>query len=89
MSLRAGLVLSGVAVIVAAAALLIGQDRLLFSQALGPKDGHDLPPTDLDRVAVGDMAPDFSLRALSGDVITLSDLRGDKNVVLVFYRGHW
>ncbi len=89
MSLRASLVLSGVVLIVAAAVLLIGQDRLLFSQALGPKDGHDLPPTDLDRVAVGHMAPDFSLRALSGDVITLSDLRGHKNVVLVFYRGHW
>ena len=56
---------------------------------LGPKDGFDLPPTDLERVAIGDEAPDFTLEAYSGDTLTLSDLRGDKNVVLVFYRGHW
>lgn len=56
---------------------------------LGPVDGHDLPAIDLERVVVGTEAPDFSLEALSGDVITLSDYRGKKNVVLVFYRGHW
>ncbi len=56
---------------------------------LGPVDGHDLPGIELERVVVGTEAPDFSLRALSGDVITLSDYRGNKNVVLVFYRGHW
>jgi cytochrome oxidase Cu insertion factor (SCO1/SenC/PrrC family) len=56
---------------------------------LGPKDGEDLPPTELDRVKVGDLAPDFSLLSYSGDVITLSDYRGSRNVVLVFYRGHW
>jgi hypothetical protein len=56
---------------------------------LGPRDGHDLPPTDLDRVAVGLPAPDFALRTLAGDTVSLSDFRGSKNVVLVFYRGHW
>ncbi len=56
---------------------------------LGPVDGLDLPGIELERVVVGTEAPDFSLRALSGDVITLSDYRGNKNVVLVFYRGHW
>jgi hypothetical protein len=56
---------------------------------LGPKDGFDLPPTELDRVAVGTAAPDFSLRTLAGDTVTLSDFRGAKDVVLVFYRGHW
>jgi hypothetical protein len=59
------------------------------TQTLGPKDGLDLPPTDLDRVAVGLLAPDFSLRSLEGDTVTLSAFRGLKNVVLVFYRGHW
>ncbi len=59
------------------------------SVALGPVDGHGLPGIDLERVTVGEEAPDFSLRALSGDVITLSDYRDEKNVVLVFYRGHW
>ena len=28
---------------------------------LGPRDGQDLPATDLERVAVGTTAPDFSL----------------------------
>ena len=56
---------------------------------LGPTDGHDLPPTELERVAMGAPAPDFSLETISGDTLTLSDFRGEKNVVLVFYRGHW
>ena len=56
---------------------------------LGPKDGRELSPVDLERVAVGDLAPDFSLASLAGPVVTLSDFRGEKNVVLVFYRGHW
>jgi hypothetical protein len=56
---------------------------------LGPVDGHDLPASDLERVAVGDVAPDFSLRTLEGDTLTLSDFRGRQNVLLVFYRGHW
>lgn len=57
--------------------------------SLGPVDGHDLPPIDLDRVQVGDTAPDFSLESYAGPVVTLSDFRGRKDVVLVFYRGHW
>jgi len=56
---------------------------------LGAADGFDLPATDLDRVAVGSMAPDFSLQTIQGDTLTLSAFRGVKNVVLVFYRGHW
>ena len=56
---------------------------------LGPADGRDLPGQDTGRVAVGDAAPDFSLLAYSGDVITLSDFCGQKNVILAFYRGHW
>ena len=56
---------------------------------LGPVDGSELPATDLERVAVGSVAPDFSLRTLEGDTVTLSSFRGSKDVVLVFYRGHW
>lgn len=56
---------------------------------LGPVDGRDLPGTDLDRVQVGDVAPDFSLVSLAGPVVTLSSFRGERNVVLVFYRGYW
>lgn len=59
------------------------------SSRLGPVDGHDLPAEDLDRIQVGDEAPDFALEAYGGGVRRLSDYRGEKNVVLVFYRGHW
>lgn len=61
---------------------------LTFVQ-LGPKDGANLKPTDLERVKVGDRAPDFALENMDGRRISLSDFRGKKNVVLVFYRGHW
>jgi cytochrome oxidase Cu insertion factor (SCO1/SenC/PrrC family) len=55
----------------------------------GPKDGADLKPTDLERIKVGDKAPDFTLENMDGKRISLSDFAGKKNVVLVFYRGHW
>jgi len=48
-----------------------------------------LKPTDLERLKVGDTAPDFTLENLDGNGITLSDLREKKNVILVFYRGQW
>jgi len=56
---------------------------------LGPKDGVELAPTDLNRIKVGQAAPDFTLEAADGKPITLSDFRGKKSVVLVFYRGYW
>jgi cytochrome oxidase Cu insertion factor (SCO1/SenC/PrrC family) len=56
---------------------------------LGPKDGTDLAPTDFNRIRVGQPAPDFTLEATDGKPITLSDFRGKKSVVLVFYRGYW
>lgn len=56
---------------------------------LGPKDGGNLSATDLDRVKVGQTAPDFTLENFDGKAVALSDFRGKKNVVLVFYRGQW
>ena len=56
---------------------------------LGPKDSTDLSPTDLQRIKVGQPAPDFTLEDMEGKNITLSDFRGKKTVVLVFYRGYW
>ena len=36
----------------------------------------------------GEIAPDFSLPVANRNIdITLSDFRGDQNIVLVFYRG--
>ena len=34
---------------------------------------------------VGDLAPDFSLVDVSGNEVRLSDYRGEKKVVLIFY----
>ena len=56
---------------------------------LGPKDGRDLPPADLNRIQTGAPAPDFVLEAADGRRIALSDSRGSKKVVLLFYRGQW
>lgn len=64
-------------------------DPVVEEVTLGPTDGFDLPPVDLDRVQVGDLAPDFTLASLAGPPVTLSGFRDEKNVVLVFYRGHW
>ena len=38
---------------------------------------------------VGDPAPDFELAAASGSDMSLASYRGDKNVVVVFYRAFW
>ncbi len=56
---------------------------------LGPVDGRDLAPTDIERITVGMAAPDFTLEKHGGGTVSLSSLRGKKNVVLVFYRGYW
>ena len=82
--LKPALIGSAVAVIAAVAVV-----NTMGPPPLGPRDGEDLPPTDLDRVKVGDVAPDFTLESHSDGIITLSDYRRDKNVILVFYRGHW
>jgi len=56
---------------------------------LGPKDSTDLSPTDPQRIKGGQPAPDFTLEDMEGKSITLSEFRGKKTVVLVFYRGYW
>ena len=56
---------------------------------LGPKDGFGLPPANLERVGVGVLAPDFTLKSKDDDLVTLSSFRGKNNVLLVFYRGYW
>jgi len=69
--------------------LLLSLAAAAATPALGPKDGRDLPPADLNRVQIGQPAPDFTLEAAGGQAVTLSQFRGSKRVVLVFYRGQW
>jgi len=53
-------------------------------------DPGALPPTDSElKVAVGDVAPDFTLPSITGIDVTLSDYRGKSNVVLSFVPAAW
>jgi len=75
------------------AAILLSGYLCLFpavaNAQLGPKDGADLTATEIERVKVGDTAPDFTLENIYGRNITLSEVYRNKKVVLVFYRGQW
>ena len=54
--------------------------------------GNSQSPTGSMRgspIAVGDIAPDFTLQDQNNSKVTLSDVRGKRSVVLVFYRGYW
>ena len=42
-------------------------------------------PSDGQTLEVGDTAPDFNLVGVSGDEISLSDYKGKKIVILIFY----
>ena len=87
---RKGVMKALLAVVGVTVVLTLGTWLVMGSRPrLGPYDGVDLVGVDTGRVAVGDVAPDFSLMSYAGTATTLSDFRGDKNVVLVFYRGHW
>jgi hypothetical protein len=46
-------------------------------------------PATAPALRVGERAPDFTLTDGSGRSVTLADYRGQKPVVLVFYRGYW
>ena len=69
--------------------LLVASCATGGDQKLGPRDGTDLPPADLERVQIGKPAPDFTLESKDGDLVMLSSYKGKKNVLLVFYRGYW
>ncbi len=53
------------------------------SQQPSPNEKRAVP------VAVGDVAPDFTLEDQDGRKLTLSAERGKRPIVLVFYRGYW
>lgn len=40
------------------------------------------------KLETGKLAPDFSLQSLNGDWVKLSQLRGEK-ILMIFYRGYW
>jgi cytochrome oxidase Cu insertion factor (SCO1/SenC/PrrC family) len=70
-------------------ALMLLPVQTPVSAQTAPGDGDKQAATDLDRVKVGQPAPNFTLQDSDGKSVSLADYRGKKNVVLVFYRGHW
>ena len=42
-----------------------------------------------DALAIGDVAPGFTLPRAGGGAVTLADYRAEGPVALIFYRGHW
>jgi peroxiredoxin len=69
------------------AALLSGCDNAeVPKEAITSPSGYsDVASVTLE---VGSSALDFKLQSLDGDWIQLSELRGNK-VLMIFYRGHW
>ncbi len=59
------------------------------TSSASPSSSYDPILTDLNRVKQGAFAPDFELEDINGKKIRLSDYRGQKYVVMVFYRGYF
>jgi cytochrome oxidase Cu insertion factor (SCO1/SenC/PrrC family) len=57
--------------------------------AAAPTPSYDPSWTDLNRVKANTLAPEFALEDQAGKTHKLSDYRGRKTVVLVFYRGYF
>ena len=53
-----------------------------------PSSTSQLAPRN-SPVAVGELAPDFTLEDQNNQKVTLSSTRGSMPTVLVFYRGNW
>ncbi|UCB49632.1 MAG: peroxiredoxin [Deltaproteobacteria bacterium] len=84
------LIISGIGVLLTF--LFLTSNALSRSEAYKENiyDPGQLKPTDSTlKVKVGDPAPGFTLPAVSGGEISLSQYRGNKNVVLSFVPAAW
>jgi cytochrome oxidase Cu insertion factor (SCO1/SenC/PrrC family) len=68
--------------------LIIGSIACSTKLNSSPSSDGDLKPRS-SPVAVGEMAPDFTLEDQNNRKVTLSSARGSTPTVLVFYRGNW
>jgi cytochrome oxidase Cu insertion factor (SCO1/SenC/PrrC family) len=62
---------------------------LLMSAAAITAAPQSASAAQAERVAVGDEAIDFTMESIDGETYRLSDLRGEKNAVIIFFRGTW
>jgi cytochrome oxidase Cu insertion factor (SCO1/SenC/PrrC family) len=68
------------------AGMLMALAATAFGQGTPAPSPKPVPtPVPYDKLKVGDMAPDFTLKDLKGNNVKLSDFRGKNNVVLAFY----
>ena len=74
--------------VAAAITLVIGSIACATNPNSSSSGSADLKPRD-SPVAVGEMAPDFTLEDQNNQKATLSSARGNMPTVLVFYRGNW
>lgn len=51
--------------------------------------GQEMKKETPKPMAVGDVAPDFTLTDQNGKSVSLAAAKGKSPVVLVFYRGYW
>jgi cytochrome oxidase Cu insertion factor (SCO1/SenC/PrrC family) len=73
--------------VLAATALIIGS--IACAKPNPSRSGtDDLKPRN-SPVAVGEIAPNFTLEDQNNRKVTLSAARGNMPTVLVFYRGYW
>ena len=63
--------------------------RSQVPRAMQWNPGHLKPVDSRLKVEPGQMAPDFTLKTVSGETITLSQYRGGKNVLITFVPAAW
>jgi peroxiredoxin (alkyl hydroperoxide reductase subunit C) len=85
-----GLLLCSVFVIVFVLAAIDPANALSNAYKDNIYDPGILKPVDsVLKVKVGERAPDFTLRAVSGGMVSLADYLGKKNVVITFVPAAW
>ena len=57
--------------------------------AQAPTEAAQAASETTDAEPQGEMAPKFELPSGTGGTVSLASFAGDKNVVVVFYRGFW
>ncbi|MCG8618187.1 MAG: peroxiredoxin [Desulfobacterales bacterium] len=68
-------------------AVLFGTSLIYGDKIYNP--GHLKPIDSRLKVAEGQMAPDFTLTAVSGKTVSLSDFKGKQNVLISFVPAAW
>jgi cytochrome oxidase Cu insertion factor (SCO1/SenC/PrrC family) len=62
---------------------------IVFASSADEVIPHRMNQERTSPIAVGDVAPDFTLEDQNRNKVTLSDSRSKNPVVLVFYRAYW